>query len=320
MDPIIELTEPRALESDYLAEFQKTRRVPQNLFYTNEGAEAFYLYRQPDFAELGCAAECAFMASRGLWEAGDRLAFISLGCGNGQAEKSLLTALHDDGVPVSYFGVDSSRAMLELARANLADAEFTSRFVLADFAADHFVSRLRALTAGHDVRIYAMMGATFGNFDQEFIARVLQQLLEPGDYLYLDVVPRYCEDGADAALCDRLSRLPQNMEGFFDSLLRRLCIDRASGEVFGKQVAEERLDTIRYTFCFRAEEQIRFPYFEGAATLDAGECIELLTIRAYNPEALRAFLDSYGFETLDSFVPDAGQLSHLWQRLLFRRR
>jgi hypothetical protein len=54
-------------------------------------------------------------------------------------------------------------------------------------------------------------------------------------------------------------------------------------------------------------------------TLAPGERIELLSIRAYDPAALQAFLADRGFALQGTYMPDVGRLQHLWQRFLFQK-
>ncbi|MBN2004599.1 MAG: L-histidine N(alpha)-methyltransferase [Anaerolineae bacterium] len=319
MDPIIVISPEADLEHDYLVEDRQTKKIRQNFFYMTEGAPAFYAYRDEDFREIRWQDECAFFEHQPFWRKGVPLAFISLGCGNAGSEKAWLSCAHAGGYDVAYFGVDSSRAMLTLAQENLAQETFERAFLLADFSTEVFQERLREMTGTFAKRVYAMLGGTFGNFEQSEIVETLAALIAPGDYLYLDVVPRYTSESQDRQLRERLSRLPQNLQLFFDSVLRRLGLDQELGEVYGDEVWDEPLQAWRYRFFFRAREAVTLPGAESVS-LSPGEPLELLNIRAYNPDALKAYMDAHGFAFVDAYVPDVGHLAHLWQRFLFCRR
>lgn len=319
MDPIIVISPEVDLERDYLVEDQQNKRIRQNFFYMTGGAPAFYAYRDEDFREIRWQDECAFFARQPFWQKGTPLAFISLGCGNAGAEKAWLSCAHAEGYEIAYFGVDSSRAMLNLAQENLAQETFARAFLLADFSTEVFRQRLREMTGEVAARVYAMLGGTFGNFEQQEIVKTLAMLIAPGEYFYLDVVPRYASVTQDRQLRDRLSRLPQNLQAFFDSALQRLGLRRDAGEVYGAETWDERLQAWQYRFFFKAHEAATLPGAEPVA-LAPGESLELLNIRAYDPDALKAFMDAQGFAFVDAYVPDVGRLEHLWQRFLFRRR
>jgi hypothetical protein len=316
---ILVWTPQQNLEQGYLQRFQESKTVCQNLFYTANGASSFYSYRQVDLQEINWEDEYRFFLRQPFWSPDHNLAFVSLGCGNAAAEKPLLHHSYAAGYQVAYFGVDSSRAMLELAVENLADEDFARTFILADFTLPDFADNLDVCLEGSDAAIYAVIGGTFGNFDQHAIADVLARLIPSGDYLYLDVVPRPDAASGDMQLRGRFARLPENLRQFFDRLLARLNIPRDAGEVHGEEIPEGNLETLRYTFYFRATSSVTFPCFDSEVTLAPGERIELLSIRAYDPAALQAFLADRGFALQGTYMPDVGRLQHLWQRFLFQK-
>lgn len=319
MDDIVVLAEAPELEFDYLADFQRHKKVRQNLFYTTEGAETFYTYRGAELAEMCSDDECAFFARQLFWTTGRRIAFVSLGCGNAGPEQPLLRIAHACEYPVVYFGVDSSRTMLGLAQQNLAEEHFPKKFVLADILRSDFVEKWRPLLAEFDAQVYAMLGGTFGNFEQAVIAEALARIIPEGHYLYLDVVPQFETPDKNAQLRNRLVHLPQNLSLFFDNLLEKLCIDQDAGELVGEEIYEEDVDALRYVASFRVREPLEFPCFGGIVRCLPGESIELMNVRAYKPAALRKFMAEWGFRYLDTYTPDVGNLAHLWQRFLFQK-
>jgi len=230
-----------------------------------------------------------------------------------------LRTAHAAGYPVAYFGVDSSRKMLNLAQQNLADEPFSKTFVLADILRPDFVDKWRPLLADYGAQVYAMLGGTFGNFEQTVIAEALARIVPAGDYLYLDVVPQFETPDKNEALRNRLVRLPQNLSGFFANLLEKLCIDQAAGELVGEEIYEEDVDALRYVASFRVREALEFPCFGGVVRCLPGESIELMSVRAYKPAALQHFMAGWGFHYLDAYTPDVGNLAHLWQRFLFQK-
>jgi len=211
---IVVLSGQADLEIDYLEEFKRTKKVPNNLFYTSEGAVSFYTYRGEDIDQIRWQDEFNFFQNQDFWNQTSHLAFVSLGCGNAGAEKMFLHTAHQQGMPIDYIGVDSSDSMLDLAIDNLKDEPFNTTFILADFTTAEFRKALASYTDSYDTVIYAMIGGTFGNFNQTFIVNELQNILPPGSYLYLDVVPQYNSEDENALLRDRFSRLPDNLDLF----------------------------------------------------------------------------------------------------------
>ncbi|MBN1246024.1 MAG: L-histidine N(alpha)-methyltransferase [Anaerolineae bacterium] len=319
MRSYVEFCDPDTLERSYLMAFLSDGRVPQNLFYLLNGANAFYTYRNADLAEIAWRDEVAFFQRQALVAPGQDLVFVSLGCGNAGPEKMLLRHLEAEGYNVRYVGVDSSMRMLELADENLSDEAFARHLVLADFGRLDFGEQLDDLVHECGTRVYAMIGGTFGNFDQTYLAGLLSGLISERDYLYLDVVPLEQTDEKNVRLRDRLSHLPENLSAFFDHLLAALGLSVEHGRVITEEMPDKAMQTLRQTFLFEVVDPLRVSCLGEELALVPGQRIELLTIRAYDIPSLIGYLGGKGFDLLDSYEPDVGRLSHRWQRLLFRR-
>lgn len=317
MDDLVVFYDRDSLEAGYLAEFIQNRRVPQNLFYLMDGAGSFYSYRNAEVDQIPWREEYEFFIRQSLWTRSQSIGFVSLGCGNARPEKHLLRHLHLDGYHIFYLGVDSSDAMLALAESTLAEESFPRSFVLADFGRPEFPSDLARLTGQYDSRVYAMIGATFGNFDQVFVADLLGRLVPAHDYVYLDVVPMYQAEEQNVRLRARLSRLPINLSRFFDQLLSMLGLSLEQGRVVCVESGDGGLNTMRFTFLFEVVSRITVSCLGSDVDLLPGEQIELMSIRAYDVESLKVFLEQRGFTFVDTYVPDVSNTGHLWQRLLF---
>jgi SAM-dependent methyltransferase len=319
MPEIISLSREADLEIDYFTEFQRTKKVPNNLFYTSEGAISFYTYRGEDLHQIRWQDEYEFFQRQDFWVPHKSTSFVSLGCGNAEAEKMFLHTAFEQGKSIDYFGIDSSSSMLNLALDNFQNEIFTSTFILADFTTSNFKNTLATYLAPFDVNIFAMIGGTFGNFNQSFIVSELRKMIPSGSFLYLDVVPQYKTMDENIRLRDRLSHLPSNLGLFFKQLLEKLCIPYEAGTLMSVEDTESDIGADRHTFYFAANEKITFPCFGTELTVEAGEKLELLSIRAYETERLVHYMQDQEFNLVDTYIPDVGRLSHLWQRLLFQK-
>jgi hypothetical protein len=317
MSEIVVFAEPQDQREHYLGVLRDEHILRQNLLYTTEGADAFYLYRSADLARIDWQGEYAFFERQPFWAAPTPLAFVSLGCGNAQPEKRLLRALVDAGHALRYVGVDSSRSMLELAQVQLQGAPYPRTFVQGDFTDPHIRSALDPLLQVSTACVYALIGGTFGNFNQTAIAEALAALLEPGEYLYLDVVPRARAELQQ--LRGRFAQLPRNYRRFFISLLERLDLPRDAIKVVSEECPEAALDALRYVFYFEMQRDVTLDYFGAPIPLEAGDRLEVLNIRAYDADALRDFLSAYGFDFVDEHYPEIEGLEHGWLRQLLRK-
>ncbi|HHE71023.1 MAG TPA: hypothetical protein ENL34_01905 [Chloroflexi bacterium] len=307
------------LATDYCAELAHTRRLPQNLFYFLEGAQSFYAYRNSDVNQIAWEDEVRFLTQQHLLQPEGILAFCSLGCGNAAPEKMVLRTIYAAGYQLIYVGVDSSAQMLELAEANLEGEVFPHRLVLADFMRPDFPARLWALLDPASVRLYAMMGGTFGNLDQHQARTMLARLVRPGEYAYVDVVPQYADEQQNARLRQRLLQLPQNLPAFFERLLSSLGLSPDQGVFRSHELLEREPEALKYTFFFEVKREVTVSCLGHRFVLQAGDRLELLTVRAYVIPSLIAFMAERGFELMGTHVPRVGRLSHLWQRILFVR-
>ena len=316
---IIDFCSTARCETDYVQALREDHVIDHHVLYTTEGAHAFYHYRGADLKQIDWEDEYRFFLQQPFWADHGTVALVSLGCGNANPEKPLLARLSAAEHEVAYIGVDTSRAMLELAQQNLSDADYPRTYVLGDFTTAAFRSALAPLLAPYETRVYAMIGGTFGNFAQRQIAQALQRLIAPGDYLYLDVVPKAQAEQELGALKGRFARLPQNYRRFFTNLLERLDVPQGAVKIVSQEQAEPALDALRYTFFIEPQQDVTLTYFGEPVTLQPGERVEVLNIRAYNPTALKAFMADHGFGFVGEFLPQVGQLKHGWYRLLLQR-
>jgi hypothetical protein len=308
------------LNQDTIKELKHKRSLRQHTFYMARGAEAFYTYRGTDLRRIRWQEETAFFQKQPFWTDEDSLSFISLGCGNGEPEKQTLFHLAGVGSQIDYFGVDTSRKMLQMAQAGWKNAPLNVTWILADFSRPDFAARLSGQLAGKGARLYAMFGGTFGNFRQKFIARTLGRIMRSGDYLYLDVVPIESDPGRLSGLRGRFARLPENYALFFSHLLSLLSIHPEAGMIKTTEIHEKFPESICYTFSFLFQIQSSILYAGRRIPVNSGDRIDLLSIRAYNTASLQTFLEEWGHRMIDTFNPHAGNLPHRWSRILFQRR
>jgi len=117
-----------------------------------------------------------------------RLAFLSLGPGDGSVDERMLLGLAGTLDPVSYVGLDISfellrRAVHRLARAPGLPAGLALTAICGDFTG---LGSLPVPAVAGGVRLFALTGFTFGNHDERALLRSIGALMSEGDYLFLD--------------------------------------------------------------------------------------------------------------------------------------
>jgi len=124
-------------------------------------------------------------------DSGDRrrLTLLSLGPGDGSVDERMLLGLAATLEPVSYVGLDFSfellrRAIHRLVRTPGLPAGLALTAVCGDFTG---LGSLPVRAADADaVRLFALTGFTFGNYDEGALLRSIGALMSEGDYLFLD--------------------------------------------------------------------------------------------------------------------------------------
>lgn len=87
--------------------------------------------------------------------------------------------------------------MIQVALQNHEDLNnVTSLFLTADFSSSDFRNYIHNKTKGYGQRIFMLFGNTLGNITQTRIVDTLYNVMQPGDYLWIDVAMRSGTDQA----------------------------------------------------------------------------------------------------------------------------
>lgn len=182
------ITSEVTLRQHILRDFEKDGAINQTAFYLGDGADCYY---SPDMAGSGNKYDypkIAQLITKVLAKNKvEKVAVVSLGCGNCQKDKIILEHVQAMGYSISFFGVDSSPNMLHKANNVLDGATFETQLICADFGAPNFKKELNNIIEDYDFKIFLFLGNTFGNLRQSHVANMLKNILHTGDYLLLDI-------------------------------------------------------------------------------------------------------------------------------------
>ena len=109
---------------------------------------------------------------------------ISFGAGDGARDRLLMDALKKAGCECSYFPVDASQAMLEMACAGAEDSDIETVGIKADISSP--VHLVYAADAAEPPRLFILSGNTMGSFDPLAEIRYVAQCMKPEDRLIVD--------------------------------------------------------------------------------------------------------------------------------------
>jgi uncharacterized SAM-dependent methyltransferase len=118
---------------------------------------------------------------------GKKNLFVGLGCGKAYMDEIILKKFVKTKYNIDYFGVDTSKSMLNMAIKTLEKFNFTKKFILSDFFSRDLKSEILRLSAGYDNKVYTIFNNTFGNLNQTRIVNTLNNILVPGDKIWIDV-------------------------------------------------------------------------------------------------------------------------------------
>jgi hypothetical protein len=286
-------------EADITQEFAEAieaRDLPGKFFFwfPRSAAEWAALAREPELygglrETWGRIAEESGALARHF---GKRAPVISFGAGDGARDLHLIAALKDAGCECSYFPVDASQAMLELACAGAEDEDVETVGIKADISSP--VHLVYAADAAEPPRLFIMSGNTMGAFDPLAEIRYVAQCMKPEDRLIVDG-EMFSED---ATMAHRDNPAAQK---FLWTLLGGVGIGKDDGEVRFDLKRDDRHAGLRLiTRVFRATRDITATVAGESISLQRGERIGLNFVYVYEPEAFRWLLTEHGGLTIES--------------------
>jgi len=231
----------------------------------------------------------------------EKIALISLWCGDARQEKDVLKKLYEDKYNIEYFAVDSSKSMLELANDNLKDIWYKKHFLLADIMSVEFKEKVIKIKKDFDKIIVAFLWCTFVNHNQTQIADTLYNMLKKDDLLRFDVFARPdTSQNSDYKIFKIYENILKNekMLNFFFFALKNLGVSLSDGEIKMITKKEESIWALLINFYFKLKKDLNIKVKDEIIHLRAKQEISLLDVRAYDTETVVKFFEWNEFETI----------------------
>ena len=306
------------LEQD-LANNIRRRSLDQKFLYIGENvAEAYYEIINPsgNYTQ-GFSPKDSYEFIKKQLNINQKTAIISLGCGDASPEAFLLKHLAKDGYNIDYFGIDISRSMLVKAEKVLVDCDIKKNIIHADISQENFKNELQVLTRDFDKRIFAFLGATFGNNNQTEITDILFNILGKNDILWLDVAVRASLSKIDdMKVFSRYLNWLKNDEivkNFFYRSLKAIGIPFDSGEFHLTTSEEPSIGALLSTYSFLLKKKVKINLLGEDIHLLPNENVPVLNIRAYHAETLIEFFKGHNFKLIDK------QFKGRWGQFIFTK-
>ena len=236
----------------------------------------------------------------------EKIAFVSLGCGNSFAEKIALKKLSKEKYNVAYIGVDIAEPMLEMAEKNLEEIDIEKRFIQADILTDHFRDTIRETTSDCSKRIYAFFGGTIGNVNQTDIADTMYNIMLPEDLLWIDVRIR-AEKTMESELkfFNRYTEFLTNHQSkFIFNPLNQIGVPIESGSLNLRTENEESVGALMFNFYFRFDTKVVVELNNSTVHFLPNEEVLLHTIRVYHPDTFAKFFNGHELDLVALEVRD----------------
>jgi uncharacterized SAM-dependent methyltransferase len=225
---------------------------------------------------------------------------ISFGAGDGARDRLLMDALKKTGAECSYYPVDASQSMLEMASAGAEDEDIETVGIKADISSPmHLVY---AADAADPPRLFVFSGNTMGSFDPLAEIRSVAQCLKPGDRLLVDGEIFHPE-------LTLARRDNPAVRRFISALLAGVGISEPDGEIrFNLKNDSRHAGLHLVTRYFRAERDLSATVASQEIQLERGERIGLNFQYAYTAEAFRWLLtEQGGIEIIEEYLSSDGR-------------
>lgn len=303
MDTIYNLESDSSM-LDELWDCIRNRNIEQKFLYQWDWAELYYLQKHSNKMYTGHTLEkndfLDFYKKNIEINSSWNLDIISLGCGNSENEVSILENINTKNI--SYYWVDSSKSMLELSVENLKHLNLNKKFICTDFSTNIFRQELQQLTFNSDDKVFVFFSNTFWNIQHTNIIDILQNLLNKGEKLWLDLRTRKWETIEDdleisTILADDLHRT--EVRNSFLEILKWYWVDTSSWELILKTTKVDIIDALKFEFSFLLKEKSILDVKWQKIVILPWETIKIQQIYSFSPTWLINFFEEHWFKLID---------------------
>jgi len=287
----------------------KKRFIDQKFCYINDAANLYYAGYQKHDKIVKEEKNKIIPAAINYLEImkkhipyGKSIAFISLGCGNGDPEKESIKSLSSSWYDINYFAVDYSREMLELAIKNYEDINCPKQFICADVWSQDFVSIITGITETFDSRVFSFLWFTFIALDQLYFIDSIYSILKKGDLFLFDILIR--KDDTKKTLISFFERYNAYLENADlverdSSILKYAWINPNDWYFWFDYFQEKWTWAYIYRSFFQFDKKIIIKFKNQQIIFLPWEKITLSHRRNYNREQFEYFIEEHGFHYVD---------------------
>ncbi len=289
--------------------FKYNREFEQKALYLGNGAKNYYSRHASCLEEYeedyDPNTNLQFFNKNIKLKENSNLIIVSLGCGDGRAEKEMLNKLYEEGKKFTYIGIDSSENMINLIKKNYSETKFKKMFLVADMGSETLHKKLRDLVKDYDGRLFTLFGNTLGNIPQSYIADILRNITVKGDKLWLDInITKNLNDINTARIFERYLKYLNNSEDVNFTLmpLKNIGFPLENGELILNMEKEQSLKALNFKFIFLVKTFTEITIGSEIFTFLPEEVITMSEIRVYDIDSLINFFEKRKFKFIDKMV------------------
>lgn len=296
--------------SDEFSYCLRNRALEQKFLYMQEWAKDYYNVVNTDDVYYGAYPYDLFVdfGKKHIFTQEKKMAVISLWCGNSDIESFIFEHLNHN-YNIDYYGVDSSKNMLELSIERMKKIKNVEKnFICADFSTNEFKRELSQLTINDDIKIFTFFSNTFGNINPNNIIDILYNLLKPGEKIWLDVRLRSWKTTKDNLKdFEKYHNYISNNEmvNLFLNPIEWLHITKDYWEFVLKTHNVDHLEAINYQYSFVFNKKISVTIKNETTTILPGEELQIVNIYTYDADGLISFFEGHNFKLIHKFIQNS---------------
>ena len=296
--------------SDEFSFCLRNRTLEQKFLYMQKWATNYYDVVHTDEVYYSAYPHQLFVdfGTKHVFFKNKKMAIISLWCWNSDIESFIFEHLKRT-YHIDYYGVDSSKNMLELSIERMKNINNVNKnFICADFSTTEFRREVSQLTINNDVKVFTFFSNTFGNINPNNIIDILYNLLNPGQQIWLDVRLRSGKTTKDN-LQDfekYYAYISNNeMTNLFFNPIEWLNISKEYWEFAIKTHNIEHLEAINYQYSFIFNKKINITIKNETTTILPGEELQIVNIYTYDSDGLINFFEGHNFRLINKLIQNS---------------
>ena len=236
-------------------------------------------------------------------------AYISVGCGNSQMDAEIVSALMQKVKKIEYFGVDSSRSMLQMSEENVKGMPFDSSLIVADFMSRSFANEIKIFTKDFDQRVFVFWDNTIGNMSQTACVDSLYNIMEKNDIIVLEVSLR---DGVSKE--DEIRTFKkyislfdienEKMRDFLHYPLKKIDLEKDIGKLIVESFYEDSVGAVGAKYSFEMMKPKTITFRNEVLHFLPPERISILELRRYNDAKFIEYFEGHDFGLKSSLIKE----------------